>query len=240
VVADVALVRDHLTAVGVPDTAFTWTVDRLITADSGLRARVRFPEAADGWAAVVDAAVSIAPVAFPGPPRLRLVDGAERIETAGSAPTVAVIDVIRDGTREDTVTVLVSAPDGTIVAQLTGLRYPVVPDAPVGPADQSGQPGGSLAGLDPEELRERLVDEVRGAIAAEMQLPVESLDPRLPLVQQGMDSVMTVIVRRRLEKTYRQVLPASLFWQQPTVAAIAAELAELIVAPSQPAGAVAR
>ncbi|MEV6810538.1 beta-ketoacyl synthase N-terminal-like domain-containing protein [Micromonospora sp. NPDC051296] len=239
VVADAGLVREHLARVGVPDTAFAWTVDRLITADSGLRARVRFPEAAC-WAAVVDAAVSVAPVAFPGEPRLRLVDGAERIETAGPAPSVAVLDVVRDATQEDTVTVLVTAPDGRVVGRLAGLRYPVVPDAPAGTADGSGPAGGSLADLNPEELRERLVDEVRAAVAAEMKLPVESLDPRLPLVQQGMDSVMTVIVRRRLEKTYRQVLPASLFWQQPTVTAIATHLAELLAAPPQPAGAAAR
>ncbi|MGC5053274.1 type I polyketide synthase [Micromonospora sp. DT48] len=240
VVADVGLVEAHLTAVGVPATAFCWTVDRLITAEGGLRARVRFPEPAGGWAAIVDAAVSIAPVVFPGPPRLRLVDSAERVQLAGAPPMVAVIDVIRDPSGEDTATVLVSAPDGTIVAQLAGLRYPVVPDAPESSAEQAAASGGSLAGLDPDELRERLIDEVRAAIAAEMKLPVESLDPRLPLVQQGMDSVMTVIVRRRLEKTYRQVLPASLFWQQPTVVAIADELTGLIAATPQPAGTTTR
>ncbi|MCN0178600.1 type I polyketide synthase [Salinispora arenicola] len=240
VVADVGLVAAHLSAVGVPATAFAWTVDRLITADGGLRARVRFPESAGGWAAIVDAAVSIAPVVFPGPPRLRLVESAESVTMAGAPPTVAVIDVIHDASREDTASVLVSAPDGTIVAQVDGLRYPVVPAAPDGPADQPGAGGGSLAGMEPDELRERLIDEVRAAIATEMKLPVESLDPRLPLVQQGLDSVMTVIVRRRLEKTYRQLLPASLFWQQPTVVAIAVELTELIAAPPQPAGVTAR
>ncbi|SCL71332.1 Acyl transferase domain-containing protein [Micromonospora citrea] len=232
VVADPGLVRDRLARVGVPDTGFPWTVDRLTTGNGGLRARVRFPEPAGDWAAVIDAAVSIAPAAFPGEPRLRLVDGIERIRTTGAAPTVALVDVVRDDAREDTVDVTVSAPDGTVAARLTGLRYPVVPDAPAADTDGAGPARQSLADLDPEELRARLVEEVRAVVAAEMKLAVESLDPRLPLVQQGMDSVMTVIVRRRLEKTYRQVLPASLFWQQPTVTAIAVHLAELIAAPS--------
>jgi 6-methylsalicylic acid synthase len=232
VVADPGLVRERLARVGVPETGFPWTVDRLTTANGGLRARVRFPEPAEDWAAVIDAAVSIAPAAFPGEPRLRLVDAIERIWTTGTAPAVAIVDVVRDDAREDTVDVTVSATDGTVAARLSGLRYPVVPDAPAADNDGTGPARQSLADLDPDELRERLVEEVRAVVAAEMKLAVEALDPRLPLVQQGMDSVMTVIVRRRLEKTYRQVLPASLFWQQPTVTAIALHLAELIAAPA--------
>ncbi|MFG3421695.1 type I polyketide synthase [Micromonospora sp. NPDC048063] len=238
VVADPGLVRDRLARVGVPETAFPWTVDRLTTGNGGLRARVRFPEPAEDWAAVIDAAVSIAPAAFPGEPRLRLVDAIERIWTNGTAPAVAIVDVVPDDAREDTVDVTVSASDGTVAARLSGLHYPVVPDAPAADTDGTGPDRQSLADLDPDELRERLIEEVRAAVAAEMKLAVEALDPRLPLVQQGMDSVMTVIVRRRLEKTYRRVLPASLFWQQPTVTAIAVHLAELIAAPS-PDGAVA-
>ncbi len=86
----------------------------------------------------------------------------------------------------------------------------------------------SLAGLSPEKLRERLVAEVGAQISAEMKLPSADLDPHRSLVEQGLDSVMTMMVRRRLEKRFGQSLPATLLWQRPTVAAIAEHLAELL------------
>jgi 6-methylsalicylic acid synthase len=45
----------------------------------------------------------------------------------------------------------------------------------------------------------------------------------------GVDSVMTVALRRRLERLYRLTLPATLLWNQPTVAAIAQYLADRLV-----------
>nr|WP_269750544.1 acyl carrier protein [Herbidospora daliensis] len=46
----------------------------------------------------------------------------------------------------------------------------------------------------------------------------EDLSIRRPLVEQGLDSVMTIMVRRRLEKRFGRRLPTTLLWQQPTMA----------------------
>jgi 6-methylsalicylic acid synthase len=43
-----------------------------------------------------------------------------------------------------------------------------------------------------------------------------------------MDSILTVMVRRRLEKRFGCRLPSTLLWHTPTVAAIAAHVAELL------------
>jgi 6-methylsalicylic acid synthase len=89
-------------------------------------------------------------------------------------------------------------------------------------------PVDSLAGLDAEQLRERLRQEIAAQIAAEMGLSGLQLDPRRSLTEQGLDSVLTVVIRRRLEIRYAHPLPSTLLWQQPTVSAIADHLADLL------------
>ncbi|MBQ0984624.1 type I polyketide synthase [Streptomyces sp. F63] len=102
-----------------------------------------------------------------------------------------------------------------------------VEPAGAGAGRGSGDP---FAGLTGEELRERLTEEIAGQIAGEMRLPVASLDIRRSLVEQGLDSVMTIVIRRRLEKSFGHKLPATLLWHQPTVRAISEHVAELLSA----------
>ena len=70
-----------------------------------------------------------------------------------------------------------------------------------------------------------------------MRLAPEDLATRRPLVEQGLDSVMTIMVRRRLEKRFGRRLPATLLWQQPTISAIADRLVELLTTPRPDAAA---
>ena len=49
---------------------------------------------------------------------------------------------------------------------------------------------------------------------------------RAPLTALGLDSVMTVAIRRALEKRFRMPLPATLLWNRPTVTSIADYLGE--------------
>ncbi|WP_121717414.1 type I polyketide synthase [Streptomyces sp. E5N91] len=106
---------------------------------------------------------------------------------------------------------------------LSGLSEVPVDDAPAGLPD-------SLADLPADALRERVLEIVGEQIAEEMRLAAAVLDVRRPLVEQGMDSVMTIMVRRRLEKRFGQTLPSALLWQQPTVTAIAEHLVERLSA----------
>jgi 6-methylsalicylic acid synthase len=109
---------------------------------------------------------------------------------------------------------------------LLGELSDATPDVPA-----AGSSDG-FADLPPEELREQVLELVGAQIADEMRLAATALDVRRPLVDQGLDSVMTIMVRRRLEKRFGQALPSALLWRQPTVAAIADHIVERLSATS--------
>ncbi|MFB9836468.1 acyl carrier protein, partial [Actinoallomurus acaciae] len=185
-----------------------------------------------GWASVLDAAMSVAPSAFPGDPLLRMVTNVDRLVTVGEPPDAADVEVWLDPERADTVQVRVTDQAGAVVAWLSGLRYPVI-DAPA--AGENGaegeRPAESFAELPPEELRAFLIEEVGAQVAMEMRLAPADLSPHRPLVEQGLDSVLTVVVRRRLEKRFRCSLPTTLLWRQPTIVAVSDYIAGLVAGP---------
>jgi 6-methylsalicylic acid synthase len=107
------------------------------------------------------------------------------------------------------------------------------------PADEAGagsRAEDAFAGLSADELRPVLVTEVAREVGAEMRTSLDDLDVRVPLTSLGLDSVMTVAIRRRLDRRFRLQLPATLLWNHPTITAIANYLTERL-APAAPAGA---
>ncbi|MGV9675492.1 type I polyketide synthase [Nocardia sp. NPDC003482] len=71
-----------------------------------------------------------------------------------------------------------------------------------------------------------ILSDVREQISAELRMPAEELEPERPLSDLGVDSVFTVRLRTRINRRYRLELPPTLFWDRPTVEAIAAHVAE--------------
>lgn len=223
--ADPDSVRAHLTAVGVPDTGFVWTIKRLRRSERELVAVVCLEEPTT-WAPAMDAALSIAPVAFPGAPVLRVVAHLDRVEVDGTPPNSVHIGVTWDDRRPDAVDIIIAAPSGGAGVRLAGVQYAVLRLDPEEANLERPAAPDPFAGLSGEPLREYLRDQVSAEIAAELRLPTADLDPRRSLAEQGLDSVLTMVVRRRLERRFGLRLPAALLWQQPTVAAIARHLAE--------------
>ncbi|WP_410569618.1 type I polyketide synthase [Amycolatopsis sp. cmx-4-61] len=82
------------------------------------------------------------------------------------------------------------------------------------------------AGLTGAELSAAVIEEIRKHVAAETGLAASEVDSRRPLIEMGLDSVMTVRIRRGLERRFRFALPATLFWDRPTIEAVAALLTE--------------
>ena len=123
---DPASVRRRLSAVGVPSMAFDWTVEELARGDGTLRTRVLAGSSAAGWAPLLDAALSIAPVLFPGPPVLRMVRSVAGVRIAGDPPECAELELSLD--TGDAVQVRIADPAAPerALAWLTGLRYAVV------------------------------------------------------------------------------------------------------------------
>ncbi|WP_237102346.1 type I polyketide synthase [Nonomuraea sp. MG754425] len=230
--ADPGLVISRLAAVGVPDTGFDWSVEELRRGYGALRARVRCGPALSGaapWAPILDAAMSVAPSVFPGDPLLRMVTHVDRLVTLGKPPDTVTIDVLLDREHPDTAQVRITDDTGAVVGWLAGLRYPVIDT----PAPGENGAGGerlteSFADLEPEKLREFLIEEVGAQIAKEMRLAPADLSPHRPLIEQGLDSVLTVVVRRRLEQRFRCSLPTTLLWAQPTIAAVSDYIAGVV------------
>ncbi|WP_406327573.1 type I polyketide synthase [Streptomyces sp. NBC_00203] len=102
-------------------------------------------------------------------------------------------------------------------------------DAPEGQdVEETEAPWAGLAG---DELRTFLTSEVRRQVAAETRLAASEVDPHRALAEMGLDSVMTVRIRRGLERQFRMPLPATLFWDRPTVHAVADLLAQRVDTP---------
>ncbi|MCV7281299.1 SDR family NAD(P)-dependent oxidoreductase [Mycolicibacterium flavescens] len=85
-----------------------------------------------------------------------------------------------------------------------------------------------LAGADPQ----RIAEVVAAAVAAQLGVAVDDVDTGLPLVELGVDSIMTVGLLRSLEKQTGLSLPPTLLWEYPTAAAVCEHIGELLCAPA--------
>jgi 6-methylsalicylic acid synthase len=109
----------------------------------------------------------------------------------------------------------------------TAAAVPMLAD--VAPDDDEPDDEGTLVApeagdLDPEALARKVVN----AVAAQLGLPDSDVNPGLPLVELGVDSIMTVRLRHQLEKQTGLSLPPTLLWEHPTAAAVTARLAEML------------
>jgi 6-methylsalicylic acid synthase len=85
-----------------------------------------------------------------------------------------------------------------------------------------------LADLPVEELLERVTTDVAEQVAAELNLPVSAIELKRPLIELGVDSLLTVGLRVRLQRRYGVDLPPTILWGHPTVATLTAHLVETL------------
>ncbi len=90
---------------------------------------------------------------------------------------------------------------------------------------------GSLGGDDGEPDSQRVAECVVAAVSAQLGLPEGDVDTGLPLVEIGVDSIMTVGLLRQLEKQTGLSLPPTLLWEYPTAAAVSERITELLTSP---------
>ena len=72
------------------------------------------------------------------------------------------------------------------------------------------------------------------AVGTQLGLPGSEVDPDAPLVELGVDSIMTVRLRRQLEKQTGLSLPPTLLWEHPTAAAVTTKLTDMLAAARAP------
>ncbi|WP_264014421.1 type I polyketide synthase [[Mycobacterium] manitobense] len=138
--------------------------------------------------------------------------------------TVGVDDAMRAldlAMRDDdpNVVVLPLLPSASAVPMLADV-------APSDDAVDDGAPAEEMTSgeTDPAVLGQRVL----AAVAAQLGLTEADVNPDLPLVELGVDSIMTVRLRRQLEKQTGLVLPPTLLWEHPTAAAVTARLVEML------------
>lgn len=69
---------------------------------------------------------------------------------------------------------------------------------------------------------------IRDRLAAVLRTPSELIDPQRPLKAMGLDSLMALELRNRLERDTGLTLPATIAWNYPTLVLLADHLAELL------------
>jgi acyl transferase domain-containing protein/acyl carrier protein/SAM-dependent methyltransferase len=91
---------------------------------------------------------------------------------------------------------------------------------PTSGVPSSTQLHGALQAARPAERRPLLQSQIRAVAAEVLGLAPAQVDPRKGLFDLGMDSLMSVDLKNRLEKTLGRTLPSTLTFNYPSVAAI--------------------
>ncbi|MBI1357396.1 MAG: SDR family NAD(P)-dependent oxidoreductase [Acidobacteria bacterium] len=114
-------------------------------------------------------------------------------------------------------------------------------------ADLMAEAGGAAPSAQrvPVETLDQLRGHTRGQVAQSLRLEPEEVEGDIPFGRLGLDSLMGLEIRNRLEGSLGLTLPASLVWSYPTLDALTLRLAESLglveeaaappVAPSNPA-----
>jgi 6-methylsalicylic acid synthase len=97
---------------------------------------------------------------------------------------------------------------------------------------ESSAPASASASTIPAPGPERiayLVGKISACVASVLQLPdISDVDPKVALPELGMDSVMTVALRRQLQTSLGVKVPPTLVWGHPTVSHLAKWFADKV------------
>ncbi|OMB99927.1 polyketide synthase [Mycobacterium sp. NS-7484] len=136
--------------------------------------------------------------------------------------TVAADDAMRAldlAMRENTANVVV------LPVLPAAAAVPILADvAPEEEPDRDAEPVTAAGEFDTEHVAAHVLT----AVASQLGLPEADVNIDLPLVELGVDSIMTVRLRRQLEKQTGLSLPPTLLWEHPTAAAVTARIIEML------------
>ncbi|MFI6099318.1 SDR family NAD(P)-dependent oxidoreductase [Lentzea sp. NPDC051213] len=116
-------------------------------------------------------------------------------------------------------------PDGDTVVEATGLRMALVDNGSGVTSTQ--EPLAEIKALAPAERGEAVQNLVATTVSGVVGLPAERIGRDQPLRGFGIDSVMSMELRNRLEAAFGVRLSATLIWNYPTVHELARFLADL-------------
>ena len=93
--------------------------------------------------------------------------------------------------------------------------------------------GRELSAAPPSMRRDMLEESLVAELAAVMQVPPEEIDQTLPLLQMGLDSLMAVELRGRLERDLERPLPLAMLLDNPSLDQLADRVLALLDAPPE-------
>lgn len=83
------------------------------------------------------------------------------------------------------------------------------------------KPNASAPPKSAADMKSWLDVSIRQCIATVMKMSdIDEIDPRIPLADYGVDSVMTIALRQKLQSSLKIKVPQTLMWNYPTVAAM--------------------
>jgi acyl transferase domain-containing protein/acyl carrier protein len=162
-------------------------------------------------------------------------------------PVASALDALGGLLGEGTPQATVASIDWTVLRPLyeARRRRPLLAHLGVAPAAAalpSAPPAGlraRLAAAAPEQRGDLVVDQVRSDVGRILGLAPTDIDVERGLFDMGMDSLMALDVKTRLEAAVGARLPSTLTFNYPTVAALAGYLLEHVLEPAPPAPAPA-
>lgn len=89
-------------------------------------------------------------------------------------------------------------------------------------------PERAWAEMSADEVIAELETGLRRILATELRIPEDDVDTDRPLAEMGLNSVMAMSIRREVERLAGIELSATMLWNYPTIAALAAHLAEKV------------
>jgi len=120
------------------------------------------------------------------------------------------------------------------VAQV--LMAPMQTAAAAAQDEQAALPAMDWSALTPEEMQAELRSGVRAIVAGELRIPEDQIELDRPFAEMGLNSVMAISIRRRLEQFVGVELSATMLFNHPTIESFSSYLA-VRLAPEQAAGA---
>ncbi|KAK7990516.1 hypothetical protein PG990_014796 [Apiospora arundinis] len=94
-----------------------------------------------------------------------------------------------------------------------------ISSSPAAPETETG--GGEARPTSEAELRDWLSGKIRGCLGSILKIDdMDDIDDRVALADIGVDSVMTIVLRQKLQGVLKIKVPQTLTWNYPTVAAM--------------------
>ncbi|MER5458610.1 acyltransferase domain-containing protein [Micromonospora sp. NPDC002389] len=169
-----------------------------------------------------------------------LSTGAERVivhQAPGTSAWAYAVHRPVSDERYPVADVRLLAPDGRLLVEVHGLGLVRTRGLPVDTSPDATAPAPAATGpalaevTDPEQRRALLSEAVLTHVAEVVRLPEHRLDETTPLRSMGVDSVMALELRHRLERLTGLRLSATLIYNHPTIDQITRHLAERLGPP---------